>query len=174
MVITETRRLNGLVENLIELTRFDAGAARLVTEVVDVIEQVAACLDAHEWAAPVTLDASHPLRVRLDPRRLDVILTNLIGNALKHGGSPVTVGVLPQKSEFLIEVRDSGSGVPEEALPYIFNRFFKADSRRPRFEGSGLGLSIAQENARLMGGDIQAANQVKSGAIFTLRLPRRS
>ncbi|GGP84112.1 caspase, EACC1-associated type [Streptomyces calvus] len=174
LIITETRRLNDLVETLMEVTRFDAGTARLVTEVVDVVEQVAACLDAREWAAAVTLDAPHSLRVRLDPRRLDVILANLIGNALKHGGSPVTVGVLPRRTEFLIEVRDSGSGVPKEALPYVFDRFFKADSRRPRSEGSGLGLSIAQENAHLMGGDIQAANQAESGAIFTLRLPHRA
>ncbi|GHJ14053.1 sensor histidine kinase [Micromonospora sp. AKA38] len=174
LVVTETRRLNDLVDTLLELSRIDAGVAAPAAEEVDVVEQVAACLDVHEWRSSVRLDAPRTLRARLDPRRLDVILGNLIGNALGHGATPVTVDVLPRPTDFLVEVRDSGGGVPEEALSYVFNRFFKADSRRPRSHGSGLGLSIARENARLMGGDIEAANQAEGGAVFSLRLPYRA
>jgi two-component system sensor histidine kinase MtrB len=108
----------------------------------------------------------------LDPRRLDVILANLIGNALKHGGSPVRVAVRTDGEDLLIRVRDHGPGIPEEVLPHVFDRFYKASASRPRSDGSGLGLSIAMENAHIHGGEISAANSPEGGAVFTLRLPR--
>ncbi|MFI2778368.1 ATP-binding protein [Streptomyces sp. ALB3] len=173
LVVSETRRLNDLVENLMEVTRFDAGTARLVLDTVDVADQVTACIDARAWLDAVDLDAERGIMVRLDPRRLDVILANLIGNALKHGGSPVRVSVRTDDDELVVEVRDHGPGIPEEVLPHVFDRFYKASASRPRSEGSGLGLSIAVENAHIHGGDITAANLPDGGgAVFVLRLPR--
>ncbi|MEU8569313.1 HAMP domain-containing sensor histidine kinase [Streptomyces pathocidini] len=176
LVVTETRRLGDLVENLMEVTRFDAGTARLVLDHVDVADQVTACIDARAWLDAVELDAKRGIMARLDPRRLDVILANLIGNALKHGGSPVRVAVRTAaegtpEAELVIEVRDHGPGIPEDVLPHVFDRFYKASASRPRSEGSGLGLSIALENAHIHGGDITAANSPEGGAVFTLRLP---
>ncbi|OEJ25329.1 two-component sensor histidine kinase [Streptomyces agglomeratus] len=171
LVVSETRRLNDLVENLMEVTRFDAGTARLVLDDVDVADQVTACIDARAWLDAVDLDAERGIVARLDPRRLDVILANLIGNALKHGGSPVRVSVRPVDHELLIEVRDHGPGIPEDVLPHVFDRFYKASASRPRSEGSGLGLSIAMENAHIHGGDITASNSPEGGAVFVLRLP---
>ncbi|MCX4964426.1 HAMP domain-containing histidine kinase [Streptomyces sp. NBC_00654] len=173
LVVSETRRLNDLVENLMEVTRFDAGTARLVLDTVDVADQVTACIDVRAWLDAVDLDAERGMMVRLDPRRLDVILANLIGNALKHGGSPVRVSVRTEGEELVIEVRDHGPGIPEDVLPHVFDRFYKASASRPRSEGSGLGLSIAMENAHVHGGDITAANSPDGdGAVFVLRLPR--
>ncbi|MEV7992861.1 HAMP domain-containing sensor histidine kinase, partial [Streptomyces sp. NPDC086077] len=172
LVVSETRRLNDLVENLMEVTRFDAGTARLVLDDVDVADQITACIDARAWLDAVELDAARGIHARLDPRRLDVILANLIGNALKHGGSPVRVAVREEDSEVVIQVRDHGPGIPEDVLPHVFDRFYKASASRPRSEGSGLGLSIALENAHIHGGDITAANSPEGGAVFTLRLPR--
>ncbi|GAA2395665.1 two-component system sensor histidine kinase AfsQ2 [Streptomyces glaucosporus] len=177
LVVSETRRLNDLVENLMEVTRFDAGTARLVLDDVDVADQVTACIDARAWLDAVELDADRGVMARLDPRRLDVILANLIGNALKHGGSPVRVSVRTDRSaagedELVIRVADHGPGIPEEVLPHVFDRFYKASASRPRSEGSGLGLSIAQENAHIHGGRITAENAPGGGAVFTLRLPR--
>lgn len=193
LVVSETRRLNDLVENLMEVTRFDAGTARLVLDTVDVADQVTACIDARAWFDAVELDAERGIMVRLDPRRLDVILANLIGNALKHGGSPVKVSIrmcsAPRPAEaaenearagnlaetdgevLLIEVADRGPGIPEEVLPHVFDRFYKASASRPRSEGSGLGLSIALENAHIHGGEITARNRPEGGALFALRLP---
>jgi two-component system sensor histidine kinase MtrB len=172
LVVSETRRLNDLVENLMEVTRFDAGTARLVLDDVDVADQITACIDARAWLDAVELNAARGIHARLDPRRLDVILANLIGNALKHGGSPVRVSVREADEEVVIEVQDHGPGIPEDVLPHVFDRFYKASASRPRSEGSGLGLSIALENAHIHGGEITAANSAKGGAVFTLRLPR--
>ena len=192
LVVSETRRLNNLVENLMEVTRFDAGTAKLVLDDVDVADQVTACIDARAWLDAVELDADRGIMARLDPRRLDVVLANLIGNALKHGGSPVRVSVrteTPQpgdaeaaqlvgapaqepQRELVIEVADRGPGIPEEVLPHVFDRFYKASAARPRSDGSGLGLSIAMENAHIHGGWITAHNSSEGGAVFTLRLPR--
>lgn len=102
-----------------------------------------------------------------------MILANLIGNALKHGGSPVRVAVRTEGDQLVIEVRDHGPGIPEDVLPHVFDRFYKASASRPRSEGSGLGLSIAMENAHIHGGDITASNSPDGdGAVFVLRLPR--
>ncbi|HEY9329475.1 MAG TPA: HAMP domain-containing sensor histidine kinase, partial [Streptomyces sp.] len=175
LVVSETRRLNDLVENLMEVTRFDAGTARLVLDDVDVADQVTACIDARAWLDAVELDAERGTMARLDPRRLDVILANLIGNALKHGGSPVRVSIRDEGDELVIAVRDHGPGIPEEVLPHVFDRFYKASASRPRSEGSGLGLSIAMENALIHGGSITAANSPDGdGAVFVLRLPHQS
>jgi two-component system sensor histidine kinase MtrB len=172
LVVSETRRLNNLVENLMEVTRFDAGTARLVLDNVDIADQITACIDARAWLDAVDLDAERGIMARLDPRRLDVILANLIGNALKHGGSPVRVSVRDEDNDLVIEVQDHGPGIPEDVLPHVFDRFYKASASRPRSEGSGLGLSIALENAHIHGGEITAANSPEGGAVFTLRLPR--
>ncbi|MEU6809222.1 HAMP domain-containing sensor histidine kinase [Streptomyces sp. NPDC046831] len=172
LVVSETRRLNDLVENLMEVTRFDAGTARLVLDDVDVADQITACIDARAWLDAVELDAERGIHARLDPRRLDVVLANLVGNALKHGGSPVRVSVREADDEIVIRVRDHGPGIPEDVLPHVFDRFYKASASRPRSEGSGLGLSIAMENAHIHGGDITAANSPDGGAVFTLRLPK--
>nr|WP_203723075.1 two-component system sensor histidine kinase AfsQ2 [Streptomyces coelicoflavus] len=172
LVVSETRRLNDLVENLMEVTRFDAGTARLVLDDVDVADQITACIDARAWLDAVDLDAERGIHARLDPRRLDVILANLIGNALKHGGSPVRVTVSRADDEIVIRVRDNGPGIPEDVLPHVFDRFYKASASRPRSEGSGLGLSIAMENAHIHGGGITAENAPQGGAVFTLRLPQ--
>jgi two-component system sensor histidine kinase MtrB len=106
-------------------------------------------------------------------------MANLIGNALKHGGSPVRVTIREEpgpaagEGDIVIAVSDAGPGIPVEVLPHVFDRFYKADASRARSEGSGLGLSIAMENAHIHGGDISAANAPGGGAVFTLRLPRR-
>ncbi|WP_308191919.1 sensor histidine kinase [Kitasatospora humi] len=178
LVVSETRRLSDLVENLMEVTRFDAGTAKLVADEMDIADLVMSCIDGRAWYDAVEVDAPRGVRAVVDPRRLDVVFANLIGNALKHGGSPVKVtvrqGVGPTGAgEVVVRVTDSGPGIPEEVLPHVFDRFYKADKGRARSEGSGLGLSIAMANAQIHGGTITAANGEQGGAVFTLRLPLR-
>ncbi|MFF5206174.1 ATP-binding protein [Streptosporangium sp. NPDC000396] len=199
LVSAEIERLTRLVDDLMEISRFDAGAAVLNLNEVDVGEAVAACLRARGWiphgaadtgnhtrgnaadsppdppdapgqATGVRLDLPPGVRATIDPRRLDVIVANLVGNALRHGAPPVTVRLREEEGVVVIEVADEGPGLPPEILPHVFERFYKADSARARSEGSGLGLAIARENALLHGGDIRVEN--RGGAVFTLTLPR--
>jgi two-component system sensor histidine kinase MtrB len=171
LIVTETKRLARLVEDLIEVSRFDAGTAALRLEQVDFVELVEASLHARGWSGSVKKIMPERLPARVDPRRIDVVIANLAGNALKHGGVPVTLELVARDGEILLQVRDNGPGIPADALPHVFERFYKADKARGRSEGSGLGLSIAYENARMHDGELMAANGIDSGAVFTLRLP---
>jgi len=179
LVQQEVQHLNRLVEDLIEISRFDAGTAQLVTDETDIANAVSQCLRARGWSS-VRADVPAGLTARLDRRRFDVILANLVGNAVRHGGPPVTVRARIQSGgqdggqgggQLAVEVRDHGGGLPPAAIPRLFDRFYKADTARTRSEGSGLGLAIARENARLHGGHIQAGNHPDGGAVFTVSLP---
>lgn len=167
LVSTETRKLTRLVNDLMEISRFDEGRNLLELDQWDIGTAVRDSLAARGWTSSVQASLPSGVTGRVDRRRLDVIVANLVGNALKHGGAPVRVVVRPG----VIEVSDNGPGIPADALPHIFDRFYKADTARSRSEGSGLGLAIAWENARLHGGTIEAANAPSGGAVFTLRLP---
>ncbi|MFI6519723.1 sensor histidine kinase [Spirillospora sp. NPDC050679] len=175
LVVAETRRLGALVEHLIEISRFDAGAAALVLDDVVVAEAVAAALDARGWTGRVAVAAPGDLVVRVDPRRFDVIVANLVGNAFRHGRPPVHLEVRRAERDgvpgFELSVADAGPGVPDDLLPLIFDRFFKAEAARSRSAGSGLGLAIARENAALHGGTLEASAGPQAGAVFTLWLP---
>ncbi|GAA0451027.1 ATP-binding protein [Streptomyces stramineus] len=177
LISEETGKLARMVEDLMEISRFDAGAAALHLDEVDVSETVRKTLQARGWQDKVAADLPEGVRARLDPRRIDVVVANLVGNALKHGGEPVSVAVRvegPDGGErLLIEIADRGEGIDPEVLPHVFERFFKADSARARSEGSGLGLAITLENVRLHDGTVRAANGPSGGAVFTVDLPLR-
>jgi two-component system sensor histidine kinase MtrB len=172
LAIAETDRLVRLVEDLIEVSRFDAGTAVRREEPVDVVAAVRDCLAARGWTNQVELAAPDALAARLDRRRLDVIVANLVGNALRHGGPPVRVEIAATPQELQIAVTDGGPGLPADVVERVFDRFYKADAARARTPGSGLGLSIARENARLHRGELTAGNAAGGGARFVLRLPR--
>ncbi|MFD9520488.1 sensor histidine kinase [Streptomyces sp. NPDC059979] len=173
-----TSRLSGLVNDLMEISRFDAGAAELSLDEIDLADFVPHTLAARGWQGQVETHLPGPgvLRTRVDPRRLDVVMANLVGNALRHGAPPVrlTMGVREERAEeawAVIEVTDDGPGIAEEAMPHIFERFYKASTTRTRSKSSGLGLAITQENVHLHGGRISAANLPGGGAVFTVELP---
>ncbi|MGW5847269.1 ATP-binding protein [Streptomyces sp. NPDC055254] len=176
LISAETGKLAVLVEDLMEISRFDARAAELNLDDVDIAEAVGKTLERRHWDGDeVRAELPHLVRARLDPRRFDVVLANLVGNALRHGGAPVRITVRtapgPAGERLLIEVADSGPGIAPEVLPHIFDRFFKADAARTRSAGSGLGLAITQENVHLHGGTLRAANGPAGGAVFTLDMP---
>jgi signal transduction histidine kinase len=174
LVSREAIKLTALVNDLIEISRFDSRVAALAPDDVDVAELVTATLRARGWSTAVHTDLPAGVTARLDARRVDGVLANLVGNALRHGEPPVRVRLSADPEWIVLEVRDHGPGVAEAALPHVFDRFFKADAARVRSEGSGLGLAIARENARLHRGDLTAGNAPDGGAVFVLRLPRRT
>lgn len=170
LVSQETKNLTRLVTDLIEITRFDSGRATLLTDEVDVAEAVTSTLSTRGWLDRVETTLQEGVTARLDTRRLDVIVANLVGNALTHGAAPVHVTLTATDYWLTIKVTDEGPGLPPAVLPHVFNRFYKADTARARSPGSGLGLAIARENAHLHGGTLTASNA--TGAVFTLTLPR--
>lgn len=172
LAITEIHRLVRLVEDLMEVSRFDAGTAQMRREVTDVAVAVRDCLRARGWLDQVEVVTPEEILLRLDRRRLDVIVANLVGNALRHGAPPVRVRLSVVHEQVRVEVTDHGAGLPDPVLPHVFDRFYKADAARTRTPGSGLGLAIARENARLHGGDLFADNARGGGARFVLWLPR--
>ncbi|WP_329189664.1 HAMP domain-containing sensor histidine kinase [Actinacidiphila glaucinigra] len=173
-----TSRLSVLVNDLMEISRFDAGAAELNLDEIDLADFAQHTLAARGWQGRVETHLPPPgvLRARVDPRRLDVVLANLVGNALRHGEPPVRLAMSaregpPGAAWAVIEVTDNGPGIAEEAMPHIFERFYKANSTRARSASSGLGLAITAENVHLHGGRVSAANLPWGGAAFTVELP---
>jgi len=176
LLVLESRRLAGMVEDLMEISRFDAGAPAMAWEPLDLGRLVAGALETRGWTERVEVDLPGGVTTWADPRRLDAVVSNLVGNALEHGRPPVRVAVAPAGGEVRVAVADAGPGIPAEHLAHVFDRFYKADPSRSRTAGggSGLGLAIARENARLHGGDITVASENGFGTCFTLVLPRRS
>jgi two-component system sensor histidine kinase MtrB len=169
LLVADVGRLRRLVEELMEISRFDAGAESVRAELVDLGSLAAATVRARGWEERVRLDAQE-VTITSDPRRLERIVGNLVGNALEHGGRGVSVRVARDGAGAFVEVADQGPGVAPEHLPHLFERFYKADAARSG-RGTGLGLAIAQENARLLGGRIEVWSELGEGARFTLRLP---
>jgi two-component system, OmpR family, sensor histidine kinase MtrB len=167
----QSRRLARLVEDLLEMSRFDAGVLVLRPERVDLPAMMA---DAIELTAPgrqVTVHAEGDTVIQGDPRRLHTIACNLLANAVHHGSEPVIVTIDGSEPDAVtIKVADRGPGIPAELQPILFDRFTRGDRARRPSEGSGLGLAIARENVLLHHGWISASTE--DGAVFTVSLPR--
>ena len=168
LLIADVGRLRRLVEDLMQISRLDAGQESLQAETVDVGALTAAAVQARGWDGQVRLDAQDVV-ITSDPRRLEGIVANLIGNALEHGDGAVAVRIGREGDGTFVEVADEGPGIAPEHLPHLFERFYKADPARSS-GGTGLGLAIAQENARLLGGSIEVWSEAGKGSRFTLRL----
>jgi signal transduction histidine kinase len=169
LLIADVARLRRLVDDLLEISRLDAGAESVHAEPVDLRALVGATVEARGWNGRVRLDGDG-LSLTSDPRRLERIVGNLVDNALEHGGKEVAIRIGREGEAVAVEIADDGPGIPPEHLPHIFERFYKADEARSG-GGTGLGLAIARENARLLGGEIDVSSVPGEGTRFTLRLP---
>ncbi|VVJ17710.1 Two component system sensor histidine kinase MtrB [Amycolatopsis camponoti] len=169
---TQARRLARLVEDLLEISRFDAGSADFRPELVDLPALVEDAIEVSVPDAAVEVTSAGDTTVFADPRRVHTVVGNLLVNATRHGRTPITVSLTGTADAVTIRVADSGPGIPDELLPILFDRFVRGDQARRATEGSGLGLSIARENTLINGGEITVHND--HGAVFTVRLPRES
>ena len=170
LLVADVRRLRALVEDLMELSRFDARAEQAELLPVDLVATVRSIIAGRLPGAALHVP-SERVTVQADVRRLDRIIGNLLDNARAHApGTPVEVTVARDDSKVTVEVADRGPGVPADALAHLFDRFYKTDASR--HEGSsGLGLAIAAEHAALLGGGLVAENRPGGGLAVTLRLP---
>jgi two-component system sensor histidine kinase MtrB len=179
LLSAELDRFESLLADLLEISRFDAGAAQLTLEVVDLSSLVAEELDAlrplaERSGSKLEIDAESNGMAEVDRRRIQRILRNLVTNAIEHGeGKPITVYLRGSADAVSIAVRDRGVGFSQAEAEQVFNRFWRADPSRGRqVGGTGLGLSISQEDAKLHGGWLTAWGRRGEGAQFCLTVPR--
>jgi signal transduction histidine kinase len=180
----ETIKLERIVGDLLELARLESGGLTLTFGAVPVGQLFRRVADRHEremLEKQVTLETSAAAGLEEiwgDAARLEQALQNLVANALRHTpeGGQITLVAGPAGEGVRLVVRDTGSGVPDEHLPRIFDRFYKADASRTdpySKAGSGLGLSIVKAIVELHGGSVSAANIPGGGAEFAMNLPSR-
>ena len=159
-------RLRALVEDLLEVARLDAGAEEPDARPVDLGRLVRGVAVRH----PGTVVLDHPpLIARVDPRRLERILENVLANAGKHGAPPVEIELGTRPGAHRIAIRDHGPGFPPELLADATRRFATGDASRSR--GTGLGLAIAEGQAGVLGGTLVVGNAPGGGALIVVALP---
>ena len=177
---TQLDRFEELLADLLEISRFDAGAAVLDAEPVDLriltqkVVDGAAPLAENKGSRVVTRFPDRPAVAEVDTRRIDRILRNLLVNAIEHGeGKDVILTIAADEDAVAISVRDYGVGLRPGESSLVFNRFWRADPARARTTGgTGLGLSIALEDAKLHRGWLQAWGEPGGGTQFRLTVPR--
>jgi two-component system, OmpR family, sensor histidine kinase MtrB len=182
LLADELDRFEALLTDLLEISRFDAGFAVLDSEPVDlvpIVRQVSNGFSvlAERLCCPLEVDVpTGPVIAEVDPRRVERVLRNLIGNAIEHGERrPVQVRLAADERTVAIVVRDRGIGLKPGEEKLVFNRFWRSDPSRARQTGgTGLGLSISLEDARLHGGWLEAWGAPGEGSQFRLTLPVRA
>ena len=173
----EVDRFEALLSNLLDLSRFDAGAAQLELSPVDLAEVARSSVDdpvlARFGVRAEVIGGSRPATVEADIRRVDRVIRNLLANAAKYSGSEIVQIEVGQRNDRVsVVVRDFGVGLSGDENLRVFDRFWRADPARTQ-GGTGLGLAIAREDAVLHGGSLQAFGRPGEGAEFVLTLPRR-
>jgi two-component system sensor histidine kinase MtrB len=179
---TQLDRFEALLGDLLEISRFDAGAAVLDADPIDMRALVERAIDA---AAPLSELRGTLVRfeapssiclVEADARRIDRVLRNLVVNAIEHGeGRPIDIAIGVGDDAVAVTVRDHGVGLKPGETSLVFNRFWRADPARARtIGGTGLGLSIALEDVRLHGGWLEAWGAPGDGSNFRMTLPRKA
>lgn len=179
-VLDESKRLDALIQDILELTRLEAGAIELDIELIDwaalsrhTVERLAERFDAAglslEW---VTGADDEPAWVSGDGRRLEQVLENLLLNALRYvpAGGAVRVSVTRGERHHRLAVTDDGPGFPPGDLPHVFDRFYRSDATRST-PGTGLGLAIVKEITERHEGSVRAENGAGGGAVIVVELP---
>ncbi|MFM1909320.1 MAG: hypothetical protein RLZZ545_18 [Actinomycetota bacterium] len=180
LLAAQIDRFERLLEDLLEVSRFDAEVAVLEPVDFDVVSLVNRCVADFELGevpadAGIRINSQSPtIQIKADIRRVERIIRNLLSNALDHAdGKEIIVSIVATETEIAIGVRDFGPGLDESALIRVFDRFWRADPSRARIRGgTGLGLSISLEDARLHNGELDAWGRPGKGAHFVLTLPR--
>ncbi|NDA82390.1 MAG: sensor histidine kinase [Actinobacteria bacterium] len=181
LLLSQIEKFELLLQDLLEVSRFDAEAAILKLDRIDIAslvrrssedltllaEEKGTTLRLHGFEAPIYVDA--------DSRRIERVVRNLITNSIDHSESkPIDISVAENENAVSIGVRDYGVGLAQQYWSRVFDRFWRADPSRSRIRGgTGLGLSIAKEDAILHGGDIRVWGEEGSGAHFVLTIPKK-
>ncbi len=173
------KRLLSLINDILDLSKIEAGKMELQTKSVSLqalLSQVTDNIRPLAKQKKITLEliaSDSPVKIETDEHRLHQVLTNVIGNAVKFTGKGgVSVSVYSDSKTAHIRVADTGIGISEVVLPYIFEEFRQADGTSSRsYEGTGLGLSIAKKLAQVLHGDITVESTLGKGSVFTISVP---
>jgi two-component system, OmpR family, sensor histidine kinase ResE len=180
VIYDESLRMGRLVNDLLDLARMEAGHITLNYETVQLAPYIGRIIRKFQGLAKekqIDLSAefkNEDIQITIDPDRIEQVLTNLIDNAIRHTDQNGTVKIIAERSEdgVTIHVQDSGSGISEEDLPFVFERFYKADKARTRGRsGTGLGLAIAKNIVEAHKGTISVHSKLHEGTTFTFYLP---
>jgi two-component system sensor histidine kinase MtrB len=182
LLVAQLDRFERLLEDLLEVSRFDAEVAVLESVDFDIVQLVNRCAEdlalvAKERKTQIYIKSAEPtIMIKADIRRVERILRNLLANAIDHAEElQIDVQVEASERDVAIGIRDYGVGLDEGSLTRVFDRFWRADPSRARTRGgTGLGLSIALEDARLHNGELEAWGRPGRGAHFVVTLPRKS
>jgi two-component system OmpR family sensor kinase/two-component system sensor histidine kinase BaeS len=179
-VLKQNLLLSRMVDDLRILAMADAGALNLIKERINLLELVQDMVArfqaqaAEKGISILFTSQAQQAEIEADSERIQQIINNLMQNGLRYTPEHGTISITLKNdaNTITLEVHDSGEGIPEEALPYIFDRFYRADKARDREKGGyGLGLAIAQQLAQSHAGRLTAENHPQGGALFRLRLP---
>ena len=182
LLVAQLDRFERLLEDLLEVSRFDAEVAVLEAVDFDIVQLVNRCADdlalvARERKTEIFVKSAEPaIMIKADIRRVERILRNLLANAIDHSEEvQIDVQIAASERDVAVGVRDYGIGLDENSLTRVFDRFWRADPSRARTRGgTGLGLSIALEDARLHNGELEAWGRPGRGAHFVVTLPRKT
>jgi signal transduction histidine kinase len=178
-VLEEVVRMARIVEGLFAMSRLDAGEAQKEWKEFDLAELAAGtaeqmCLLAEDKGISITTNAPQPVPVEGDRARVKQVVVNLLDNAIKYtpAGGKIQLSVSAAQGKALLEVADNGIGIPAEARPHIFERFFRVDKARSRdMGGAGLGLSIVKSICTAHGGQVGFQSAEGAGSAFKVELP---
>lgn len=178
-IVHEIDRENDIINDLLALVRMDKKGATLNIEECDIDELIASIIKRLEPLAvkgdiKIVFETVRDVMAEVDKTKLSLAITNLIENGIKYNkpGGTVNVKLDAQPLMFVIEVSDDGMGIPEEALPHIFERFYRVDKSHSReIGGNGLGLSITKNVILMHKGAIKVDSTLGEGTLFTVRIP---
>ena len=177
----QTERMEQMLADLLEISRYDAASALLDAEDRDLrpiaLRVVEGCAElAQRQNVSVEIVAQGRVAAEIDERRIERVIRNLVVNAIEHAdGTPVTITLAATETDVACRVRDRGVGMTQEVADHVFDRFYRADTARARTTGgTGLGLAIATEDVAIHGGRLQAYGEPGRGASFLMTLPKRA
>jgi signal transduction histidine kinase len=179
---SETLRLSALASSFLDLSRLESGRVQFKYENFSVEKLFRQCRDvmqskAEEKNIQVSLDVQENLpNLEADPNKIKQVILNLLSNAIKYNrpGGTVTLRACVEKNQMKITVQDTGYGIPEEAMPHLFKKFFRVHETENKVAGTGLGLSISKQIVQGHRGSIEVKSKSGKGTSFIIRLPLRA
>ena len=179
-VHNEALRLNTMTSSFLDLARLESGRIQFKTTLFDIgklMEECASLLQtkADEMHVQIRVKPSKKLQVEADRDKMKQVLLNLLSNGIKYNKPEGTVTLSAQAdgNETILTVADTGVGIPADALPYLFQKFYRVRDTEGKVSGTGLGLSICKQIVQGHGGTITVHSQVHKGTIFTIHLPQK-